>query len=70
MWSSGTLTGMDSKTREQMLQIVEQKQPASPQPVRGLGDVVAKVTKAVGIKPCGPCERRRQMLNQRFPFKK
>jgi hypothetical protein len=59
---------MDPKTREQMLQIVEQK--AAPQPVRGLGDVVAKVTKAVGIKPCGPCERRRQMLNQRFPFKK
>ena len=35
----------------------------------GLGDVVKAVTTAVGIKPCTPCERRRQRLNQLVPFK-
>ena len=30
----------------------------------GLGDLVAKATKAVGIKPCGPCEQRRRKLNR------
>ena len=35
---------------------------------RGLGDTVAKLTKAVGIKPCGGCEERRRKLNSLFPF--
>ena len=53
---------------------VPQPEPAeAPQevvdgPVRGLGDVVAKVTKAVGIKPCGPCQKRREALNRMVPF--
>jgi hypothetical protein len=34
----------------------------------GLGDVVAGMTRAVGIQPCGGCERRRQWLNQRLQF--
>ena len=58
---------MDEQTRQQMLKLAEDKKP---EPAQGLGDVVAKVTKAVGIKPCGPCERRRQWLNARVPFKK
>ena len=29
---------------------------------------VAKVTKAVGIKPCGPCQKRREALNRMVPF--
>jgi hypothetical protein len=29
----------------------------------GLGDVVAAVTKAVGIKPCGGCKERQAALN-------
>lgn len=38
----------------------------SPPPPRGigLGDAIAKVTKAVGIKPCAPCEERRRKLNR------
>ena len=43
-------------------------QPAPPERIRGLGDVVAKVTKAVGIKPCGPCQKRREALNRMVPF--
>ena len=35
---------------------------------RGFGDTVAKVTKAVGIKPCKPCEKRRKLLNKVLPY--
>ena len=31
---------------------------------RGLGDMVAAATSAVGIKPCSPCKRRQEILNQ------
>lgn len=41
--------------------------PAPPRQTLGLGDVVAAATKAVGIKPCTPCEARRQRLNALFP---
>lgn len=34
---------------------------------RGLGDAVAAVTNAVGIKPCGGCQRRREALNRATP---
>ena len=33
-------------------------------PSRGLGDRVANLTKAVGIKPCGGCQKRREALNK------
>lgn len=36
----------------------------------GLGDVVKKVTNALGIKTCDDCEKRRQKLNKLFPFTK
>jgi len=32
-------------------------------PARGPGDVIATATKAVGIRPCGGCQKRRSMLN-------
>lgn len=38
------------------------------QKIRGLGDVVAKATSAVGIKPCGGCKKRQEALNKMFPF--
>lgn len=31
--------------------------------VRGLGDAVAAVTNAAGIKPCGGCKQRQEALN-------
>jgi hypothetical protein len=34
----------------------------------GLGDVVKRVTTAVGIKPCGGCQRRAEALNQAVTF--
>lgn len=62
---------MDEKTRQQMQKLVEEKkpEPSKTAPSKGVGDTVAKFTKAIGIKPCGPCERRRQWLNQRFSYR-
>jgi hypothetical protein len=34
----------------------------------GLGDVIKRVTYAVGVKPCGGCERRAAALNRWFVF--
>lgn len=45
--------------------------PTHTPQVRGLGDVVAKVTAALGIKQkpgCG-CKRRQEKLNKLVPFK-
>lgn len=38
-----------------------------PQPMPGIGDVVAGATKAVGMQPCTPCRRRQQALNAATP---
>lgn len=40
-----------------------------PQKMQGLGDAIAKVTKAMGIAGCEPCEERRRALNKLVPFK-
>ena len=34
----------------------------------GLGDVIKRATYAIGIKPCGGCERRAAALNQWMTF--
>jgi hypothetical protein len=34
----------------------------------GLGDVIKKVTYAMGIKPCAGCEKRAAALNRRMRF--
>ncbi len=34
----------------------------------GLGDVVKRMTNAVGVRPCGGCEQRAAMLNNWFVF--
>lgn len=36
--------------------------------IRGLGDVIAAATTAVGIKPCGRCKRDQERLNRLVPF--
>jgi hypothetical protein len=35
---------------------------------RGLGDTVAKITTAMGIKPCGKCKERQAKLNALLPY--
>ncbi len=37
---------------------------------KGLGDTVKRITKAVGVKPCKPCEQRAEKLNKYFSYKK
>jgi hypothetical protein len=34
----------------------------------GLGDVMKQITYAVGIKPCGGCEKRAEALNRWMSF--
>jgi len=34
----------------------------------GLGDVIKRATYAIGIKPCGGCQRRAAALNRRMVF--
>jgi hypothetical protein len=34
----------------------------------GLGDIIKRVTHAVGIKPCGGCNRRAESLNHWMVF--
>ena len=36
--------------------------------MRGLGDVIARATSAIGIKPCGGCKQRQEALNKLIPF--
>lgn len=40
----------------------------STQRIAGLGDVIAIVTSAVGIKPCEGCKERQDKLNKLVPF--
>jgi hypothetical protein len=38
--------------------------------IRGLGDLIAAGTRAVGIRPCGGCKKRQEALNRMVPFGK
>ena len=35
---------------------------------KGIGDVIANITTAVGIEPCDGCNKRKEQLNRLFPF--
>jgi hypothetical protein len=50
-----------------VLEFVPTQTPAKP--MRGLGDAIARATSAVGIKPCGGCKKRQEVLNDLVPFK-
>ena len=41
--------------------------PAYPA-LRGLGDVIATVTAAVGVKSCSGCKERQKWLNDKVPL--
>ncbi len=41
---------------------------ARPKKIKGLGDVIANVTSAVGIESCDGCNKRKEKLNRLFPF--
>lgn len=52
------------KTEEEVRRLVEEADE-----IRGLGDVVARVTKRLGIPECQKCSERRRKLNRIFPIK-
>lgn len=41
------------------------RMPYVPPEGIGLGDVIARMTQAIGVKPCTPCKQRQEALNQR-----
>jgi hypothetical protein len=41
--------------------------PFLRQPVAA-GDAVARMTQAIGVKPCEPCKERQARMNQRLVF--
>jgi len=41
---------------------------ARPKKIKGLGDVVATVTDALGIEPCEGCKKRQEAWNKAIPF--
>lgn len=43
--------------------------PVAVQRSRGVGDTIARITTAVGIKPCGGCAKRQAALNKMFSYK-
>ena len=38
-------------------------------PSTGLGDTVGKILKAMGLKECGKCKKRKKALNKLVPYK-
>jgi len=42
----------------------------SQKKIEGLGDIIKRLTNAVGVKTCSKCEERRKKLNSMFPIKK
>lgn len=53
---------------EEEMEVIDSK-PEGVVVSKGLGDTVAKITSAVGIKPCGGCKERQKKLNRLFPYK-
>jgi hypothetical protein len=63
----------DNKMRvDKLREMLARERPNSPclihdkqvKKVKGLGDVIAALTSAVGIKPCKGCKRRQAWLNK------
>lgn len=68
--SDGFCHNVDANRRDRMNVPTPARCAACPHyegPARGLGDVIASATKAVGVDPCAPCQRRREALNQILP---
>lgn len=71
-WQNPPLVGRYSRpVAESYIEAPQPPKPVQDNPTgrwRGLGDVIASATKAIGIKPCGGCQRRREALNRMVPF--
>lgn len=50
--------------------VVEDVDIKNVKEIKGLGDLIATVTSAVGIEPCEECNKRKEYLNKKFPWMK
>jgi hypothetical protein len=61
LWGDAPNEDLDLRIGDRLL--VEADLPRT----MGVGDVVAQVTRAFGIPPCGGCKKRRDWLNKHLP---
>lgn len=61
---------MGNRTRRNKVKAVELGDVAKSTSPIGLGDVVAKITAAIGIEPCESCLERKAKLNKAYSFLK
>lgn len=59
---------MNKERAKLVEQFVQESKKEIARKSKGLGDTIAKVTSAVGIKPCGGCKKRQEKLNKIFPY--
>lgn len=74
----GWLGGEMSEARKKSADVIERESAREAHRVRlpgflideeiGLGDAIKRMTYALGIKPCGGCEKRAQTLNRWVRF--
>jgi hypothetical protein len=56
--------------REEALREIREELKQVPRKMRGLGDLVHKVTDFLGFHHCSECEKRRQRMNRWMRFSK
>ena len=52
----------------ELIRIDELKEKSVDSPSAGLGDTIAKITGALGIKQCETCIKRKEILNRQFSY--
>jgi len=58
-----------NREREELIEkLIQEEREMARKRSKGLGDTIAKITNAVGIKPCGACKKRQEKLNKMFPY--
>jgi hypothetical protein len=62
-----TLKSISNPKSYQPTRKINQPPINSETPTIGLGDAIAIVTTAVGIRPCGGCSQRKQLFNYLIP---
>ena len=55
---------LDAESAAMLTQKWQEEQAQEVRSRFPLGDAIARVTKAVGIQPCAPCQQRQAMLNK------
>ena len=69
MWASiAPAASIADMTAPRIITAAQRELRRQGKPWRGLGDVIASATKAIGIKPCGGCSKRQAALNKLVPF--